>query len=105
MTEIIGWIGAFLFSICACPQAWQSYKDGHARGLNHSFLWLWFGGESCMIIYVLLEHGLDLPLLTNYVFNFILLFVLIKYKYFERGTEKGMKLIKPLVCLLMLVEN
>jgi len=82
--ELIGWIGSFLFAICALPLSYQSYKDGHSRGVNQLFLLLWLGGEIFTTIYVLLKHGVDLPLLANYAFNILLILVIMKYKYFPR---------------------
>lgn len=85
LTEVLGWAGSLLFSICGAPQAWSCWKAGNARGLDSKFLWLWAGGEICFLLYVPLKHGLnDLPLLANYIFNFLTLCVIMKYKYFER---------------------
>ena len=32
--ETIGWIGSICFALCAIPQAWKSFKDGHSRGIT-----------------------------------------------------------------------
>lgn len=81
--EIIGWIGAILFSVCGLPQAWQCAKDGHARGLNWAFLLLWLGGEIFTIIYIWDKP--DLPLKVNYMVNLLYLIVMIRYKLKERA--------------------
>jgi hypothetical protein len=80
--EIIGWIGAGLFAICALPQAWQCWREGHSRGLNWFFLLAWGGGEILMIIYVLPK--MDIPLLANYFINMIFLIIMLYYKIWER---------------------
>jgi uncharacterized protein with PQ loop repeat len=80
--EAIGWAGAALFAICGFPQALQCYKQGHSRGLNWFFLLAWFGGEILTIIYILPK--MDLPLLFNYAVNLIFLFVMLRYKIWER---------------------
>lgn len=89
--EAIGWIGAFFFAACGVPQAWQSWKQGHSEGLNPWFIWSWFTGEVCMILYTM---GLPfitnttfesmLPLLMNYLFNFLCLLIIIYYKYMPK---------------------
>lgn len=80
--EAIGWIGAALFAICGFPQALQCYKQGHSRGLNWFFLLAWLGGEILTIVYILPK--MDFPLLFNYAVNLIFLFVMLRYKIWER---------------------
>lgn len=84
MHEILGWVGATLFSGCAIPQAWQSYKEGHSRGLNNWFLGAWLWGEILTLIYVWPSQ--QWPLIVNYVFNLALLSVIIRYKVKPRET-------------------
>ena len=85
MLEIIGWIGSFLFAICGLPQAIQSYRDGHSRGLNWAFIAAWLGGEICTIAYVFPKG--DLPLLTNYFANLVFLLIILRFKIWERKNE------------------
>ena len=80
--ELFGWIGAVFMGGCAIPQAWQSIKDGHTRGLNWGFLGSWFIGECAMLIYILPMN--DMALSFNYVLNFFLLLVMLRYKIVER---------------------
>jgi len=80
--EVIGWLGAFFFAICAVPQAWQTYKDKHSDGLALLFLITWLLGEICMIIYVW-PTG-DLPLLSNYFVNLVLTSYIFYYKLYPR---------------------
>ena len=80
--DTIGWLGAFFFAICAVPQAWQSYKEGHSAGLSWMFLIFWLLGEIFMTIYVW-PTG-DLPLLSNYLVNLLLTSVIFYYKVHPR---------------------
>jgi uncharacterized protein with PQ loop repeat len=74
----IGWIGSIFFAICAIPQAVQCYKQGHAKGLDWTFLLCWFFGEILTVIYVFPKQ--DWPLLFNYSINLICLFIIIYFK-------------------------
>lgn len=78
MYELIGWVGSILFALCALPQAWLCFKQKHARGISWLFLMMWLWGEVLTFTYVL-PTG-KLPLLANYVMNFILLLIIIFYK-------------------------
>jgi uncharacterized protein with PQ loop repeat len=84
MIETIGWISAACFALCGLPQAIKSYKDGNSDGIAALMLWLWTIGEVLAIWYVLGKHGMDLPLLTNYVVNLIFLTIILRYKYYTR---------------------
>lgn len=79
MIETIGWVGAVCFALCAVPQAWLSWQQGHSEGVSGSFLTLWFVGEVCMLGYSLAEID-SLQIIVNYVFNLACLLVIIKYK-------------------------
>lgn len=87
--ELIGWIGSLLFGICGFPQAYQCYKDGHAKGISSSFIWLWTGGEIFTFIYVAMLPITSWPLIANYTINLISVIMILKYKYWERKYEKG----------------
>ena len=63
--EIIGWIAGISFAVCSLPQAIECYKQKHAHGISLLFILLWLIGEVLMQVYVILKHGLDLPLLVN----------------------------------------
>lgn len=84
--ESIGWIGALLFCICGLPQAFQSYQEGHSRGLSSAFLLMWFFGELFSLVYVWVQPTTLWPVILNYLFNLLILAVIIKYKYWERKT-------------------
>ena len=80
--EIIGWLGSILFAICGFPQAIQSIREGHSKGLGWPFLLMWFFGELLTIIYIWPKS--DWPLLFNYSMNMVFLIVIIRYKIWER---------------------
>lgn len=87
MMAVIGWLGSFMFCFCGLPQAWACYREGHAKGLSHGFLWMWFFGEVFTLVYVLaldVSAGSTKPLLTNYFVNLAFLLVIMRYKYFPR---------------------
>jgi uncharacterized protein with PQ loop repeat len=77
--ETIGWVASILFALCGLPLAWKAYKTKKSEE-PWSFLIMWFVGEVLMQIYVLVKHGLDLPLLTQYWANTIFLLIVIYYK-------------------------
>jgi len=81
--EAIGWIGSICFSICAVPQAYQSYKQGNSNGLSHYTLILWMVGEICTLMYVS-STLFSWSLVINYMFNLLCLSVIIYYKYLPR---------------------
>lgn len=87
MTELIGWIGGILFAVCGLPQAIQSFKQGHSLGLSSLFLAMWTSGEVLTLVYVLLKHGLDWPLVFNYGMNLLFLTVIIYFKIKPRSLD------------------
>ena len=80
--EIIGWLGAFFFAICAVPQVIQTLREGHSNGLSWLFLIFWLLGEIFMTVYVW-PTG-DLPLLSNYLVNLVLTSIIFYYKVYPR---------------------
>jgi uncharacterized protein with PQ loop repeat len=80
MIDIIGYIGAIAFGVCAAPQAWKCYRERCATGISGLFLTLWLIGEICMMIYTVAEIGWINPLMLNYVANLFFLIVIIRFK-------------------------
>lgn len=93
MSEIVGWIGSILFSLCAAPQAYKSWKQKHSRGLDWSFLLMWLLGGIFTIAYVSQKEDV-LPLLVNYYTNLSLLCVIIWYRLFP-AESKSTELVLP----------
>lgn len=84
---ILGIAGATAFAISAVPQAYLSWRQGHSKGLSNGLLFLWFFGEGSMIIRGL-DVGYELLLMANYVFNFLCLSVILRYKFFPRRDDE-----------------
>ena len=80
MHEFIGWVGAFLFAICAVPQAIKTFKTKKADDLSWLFLLFWLFGEILMFAYIIVDDvALNIrhyPLYINYVFNIIMVLYL-----------------------------
>lgn len=84
---LLGTLGAFCFAFSGLPQAWKSYKDGHSDGVAHGTILLWLLGEGMMLAYALYFYTHDYILTANYTFNFLLVSVIFKYKYWRRPVE------------------
>ena len=84
--QCLGWVGHILFAISAVPQSYLSFKQGHSKGISKGLLAMWFGGEGIAIIYGLYEQ-VPLPLMFNYVINFICLLIIIRYAMYPRGKK------------------
>jgi len=78
VVNLIGWIGALCFAVCAAPQAYKSYKQKSSEGISLIFLSLWFIGELFTLFYVAMTTQ-QLPLILNYIFNILCLAVIIFY--------------------------
>jgi len=80
----LGWLGGFLFAICALPQVIKTYKTKKAEDLSWLFLLFWFFGEVFTLIYIIVDDNLlnirHYPLYLNYIFNLILVLYLIYAK-------------------------
>jgi uncharacterized protein with PQ loop repeat len=75
---ILGWIGSLFFAICGVPQAYMSYKNKNSDGMSWLFLIFWSLGNIFTFAYVILTE--QIPLIANYMFNFLILLVIIRYK-------------------------
>jgi uncharacterized protein with PQ loop repeat len=80
--EAIGWIGGLLLATCVVPQVIDCLRKGHAEGIDKFMLWMWGSGELLMVVYVW-PTG-KLPLLVNYLVNFLLLLVIVWFKICPR---------------------
>lgn len=89
--ELVGWIGAIFFAICAFPQAYKCWKQKHAYGLSNLTLFFWTAGELLTFIYVVVQLQLfeSLPLIFNYIANLLSLIVIIYYKFFPKTDNRG----------------
>ncbi len=83
MSEMFGWAGSLLLSVCSIPQAVLSWKQGHSDGISPYMIWLWGAGMFATLLYVISKH--DLPLIINYSFNLVAVWSVIAwYKHFPR---------------------
>lgn len=80
--ELIGWMGGILLAICAIPQAFLSYKQGHSKGIAIGMLVTWLLGEIFTLVYVIPK--LDWPLIVNYTANIFCIGVICWYRAFPR---------------------
>jgi len=87
MIELIGWTSQILFMISAAPQAIKCWQQGHAHGLSHGMLWLWFTGEILALVYGLLAV-LPLPIIINYCVNGIFMLIIMYFRYFPSTTKE-----------------
>ena len=76
--ELIGWISAILFGLCALPQVLMCVEQGHAKGLSSITLGMWFAGEMFGLYYIWPDR--KWPLIINYVLNVVLLGIIGYYK-------------------------
>jgi uncharacterized protein with PQ loop repeat len=75
--ELIAYVGGILLTICGIPEVIRTIKDKRCH-LGWAFLLLWFFGEVFMLVY-----SLDLksnPLIMNYLFNTIIVGIMLYYK-------------------------
>ncbi|MCX6793378.1 MAG: PQ-loop domain-containing transporter [Candidatus Falkowbacteria bacterium] len=84
MHEYIGWIGAFLFAICAVPQVIKTWQTKKADDLSWLFLLFWLFGEILMLIYLIIDDAAlgitHYPLYVNYIFNIVMVLYLVYAK-------------------------
>jgi uncharacterized protein with PQ loop repeat len=80
--EWVGFVGSFLLAGCAIPQLLKSIKTKRVDDFSGLFLSTWFIGEILMLVYILLTPNLfSIPLVINYLLNFIIVGILIGIKY------------------------
>ena len=80
LLEVIGWTGAILFATCSVPQVKQVYQSKSTGDLSMLFLQMWLWGEILSFIYILGNETLQWPLITNYLFNILLVLYLLVAK-------------------------
>ncbi len=75
--EIIGYIGSMFLAINAVPELIRTINDDRCH-VGWPMLVLWFLGEIFMTIYAIQLK--NFPLILNYVFNFIIVVIMLWYK-------------------------
>lgn len=76
-TETIGYIGSIFLTINAVPELVRTVQDKRCH-IGWPMLLLWFVGEIFMTTYAVMLW--NMPLMMNYVFNFIVVVVMLGYK-------------------------
>jgi len=82
--DFLGWIGSVAFAMCGLPQAWECYKNGSAKGISPVFIALWFIGEVCYVISVLMKFGWVSWMMFNYIANIFSIAVIFIYLIKDR---------------------
>jgi len=75
--ETFGYIGSMFLTINAVPELVRTIRDGRCH-IGWPMLVLWFLGEIFTTTYVMMLQ--DIPLLINYLFNFVVVTVMLLYK-------------------------
>jgi uncharacterized protein with PQ loop repeat len=82
--ELFGYLASACFILCGVPQVVLCVKQGHGKGLSHLFMWIWFAGESFLLVYAFFGLNVNIPLLLNAGFCFLTCLVILRYMYFPR---------------------
>jgi uncharacterized protein with PQ loop repeat len=86
--DLMGWIGAFFFAVCAIPQVLKTWKTKKAGDLSGWFLAFWLLGEILTFAYIVIDDILlgitHFPLYINYFFNTLLVIYLIYAKRYYK---------------------
>lgn len=83
MIESMGWLGNLLLAVCAVPQAWASFKQGHSDGITKEMLWLW-GVGTLLALPLQVDKGI-VQAVVNYNVNLFLISVIVYFKLYPRG--------------------
>lgn len=97
--ETIGYIGSIFLAINAIPELVRTIKDKRCH-IGWPMLVLWFLGEIFMTIYAFSLK--DIPLILNYVFNFIIVVIMLGYKFRTMYLQQGYVEKEPLVVARMM---
>jgi uncharacterized protein with PQ loop repeat len=90
----LGWLGSTALAICGVPQALKMFKTKRADDVSWWTLWLWYIGEFLTFTYLLLvdlsTSTLHIPLYANYLFNILVVSVLLlgKLKYSKGASNE-----------------
>lgn len=91
ITDIAGWIGAFLLATCGFPQLLKSIRSTKTTiGLSLSFLYLWLTGEILVLWYAIFRAP-KWPLILNYSFNIVIILgILGIYHIYGNGRDRNL---------------
>lgn len=78
MIDSLGWLGNLMLAVCAVPQAWASYKQGHSNGISSGMLFLW-GIGTLLALPLQIDRGI-MQAVANYSVNLCLIGVIVYFK-------------------------
>jgi uncharacterized protein with PQ loop repeat len=78
MIDSMGWLGNLMLAVCAVPQAWASYKQGHSKGISSGMLLLW-GVGTLLALPLQVDKGI-IQAIVNYTFNLMMISIIVYYK-------------------------
>lgn len=78
MMEYVGWIGSILLALCGLPEAISCVIKKKCQ-VPWTLIAPWYAGEWLVCIYTFYKLGWN-PLMVNYIFNIILISIMIYYK-------------------------
>ena len=76
--ETVGYLGSVFLAINAIPELIRTVNDRRCH-IGWPMLIFWALGEICMTAYSL--HLSNIPLMLNYIFNLIIVIVMLYYKF------------------------
>lgn len=83
MINILGYAAMFFLITAALPQVIKTVKEGHSEGLAGGYIVLLLIGFGLMTTYLFLTKPV-IPVITNYLFNILMILILGYYKLFPR---------------------
>ena len=82
--EVIGWFYTLCFAICYIPQIYKSLKTKKVDDVSVTLFMLSLTGYIAAIVYTLGEIGLNIILITNYIFGSLCSLIMIITFFFYR---------------------
>ena len=83
--DVIGWFYTLCFAICYIPQIYKSLKTKKVDDVSVTLFMLSLTGYIAAIVYTLGEIGLNIILLTNYIFGSLCsLIMIITFFYYRK---------------------
>ena len=83
--DIIGWFYTLCFAICYIPQIYKSLKTKKVDDVSVTLFMLSLTGYIAAIVYTLGEIGLNIILMTNYIFGSLCsLIMIITFFYYRK---------------------
>ena len=83
--DLIGWFYTLCFAICYIPQIYKSLKTKKVDDVSVTLFMLSLTGYIAAIVYTLGEIGLNIILITNYIFGSLCsLIMIITFFYYRK---------------------